>query len=75
MRIAVIVRVNVPYVDRKQVTDILETFGISISKSGFVGLPEDLDFFFSQDVFETPDLISAFELAKQKWEDGEISYI
>jgi hypothetical protein len=75
MRIAAIVRVSVPKISQEDVTDILETFGISVSKSGFIGLPEDLDFFFSQNVFEDAALVSAFESAKQKWQDGDISYI
>jgi hypothetical protein len=75
MRIAASVRVDFPKIGAEEKTKILESFGISVSRSGFIGLPEDLDFFFANHQFEDADQAAAFSKAQEKWIDGDISYI
>jgi hypothetical protein len=75
MRLATVVKVDIPDINRTVSIDILENFGISVSKTGFVGLPEDLDFFFAQEMPMVSEMQDAFQIAKQKWEDGDIAYL
>jgi hypothetical protein len=74
MRIATKVSIVIPNISRELSTKILENFGVSISKSGFIGLPEDLDFLFSQD-FSNTELADIISAARIKWEDGDIAYV
>jgi hypothetical protein len=73
MRNVIIVKMKVPAISVQLSTDIMEKFGIGITKNGFYGLPEDLDYFFAQEVRD--ELEETFNQARDKWIDGDIEYL